>query len=1131
MGQSRGFKISCLLLAFLSLSQILNAVDSTWVTTSDPDLNTPTNWSPATVPNGQATFDSTIPGVVLTPTANALFVVESFFFSNSASAFTFTFTDPGALVLSGDGMTGTNTNTSVNATNNTAMNTPQIAFYKDPASTSTQASLGSALFSAINNGVINGNTFSINFAQIVLADIESFSGHLPVAAGNGAALVAANYGTIDATASEGGAQILLKGDSFGIGTPANNVLFSASNLGTLQAAGNCGQLLIDAGAVENTFTLGSAPVFTLINDSSIISSIRNNAGQLITDGFDGAVDFVVGNNAVFTLINRNIASISNPTLTGNDGGQILFDGNSGQATLTCGDNAIFSLSNQSASTIQGLGFDSAQMVFDGDGGNAAFISGKNTSITLTNDQAQIQAGTDGHNAAQLMVDGNFGSASFTVGDNSIINVTNNGSIFIANNVPGLVVGQIVFDGHLADPAGSVFLTTGSNVFITATNAPAGTINNFGGITTPAQFYFSDAAINGDPTLTAINQGSNTIKGIVFQGSSTADQTNIALQNASLVVNTTSPLTIASLKGDATSTGELNQSLNIALRNGTNTTFAGVIKDTLGTNSLTISGVGTQVLTGHNTYAGGTTINSGNLVVDGSIINNVLVTGGQLSGTGTIGTSSPLSTTTVTGGVVKPGDSPGILTNLGNYVQTGGTLKIDLNGLGNVPGVNNGELVVGGTTTLSEPAFVTVDSPDGSFFIGGRYTILASQGPVNGTFDPIVVTNTQIIPIITYDSNDVYLSFQEPFLGCACNSNGRHVAEQLFTITNPNAKEQILLSAITSSSCHDIGVALDALSGTLYAEQLIGTEIATHQFVRRLYDPLRTFLYKNPRCFECECDQGIETWFEIGGIHSHFKPKHHCCSNNNLKTNGYQISTGAHFECDHRWAVGAALSYEHTTSKFHHRGSASTNTVLGALYGTYRMCNYYLMGDLVIGGNTAKVNRHVKIGKSEKFCQKGRPEALQGILYGELGYDIRYCSLLVQPFLGLEGGYYNYKRFSEHSHNITRLKFKEKNYGTFDTRLGVHLSMDEIACGLFVGVDLAWQCRATELRNSLNAEFAKFGTDFAVHQSELDRNSFEAALNLEQKICGGWSIYATGFWQQWQSNTYAYDILGGISYSW
>src|SRR5437016_2648204 len=102
MSLSRGFKISCL---FLSLSQILNAVDSTWVTTSDPDLNTSTNWSPPTVPTGQATFDSTIPSVVLSPTANNLFSTESFFFPNSASDFTFTFTGPGALVLSGDGLT------------------------------------------------------------------------------------------------------------------------------------------------------------------------------------------------------------------------------------------------------------------------------------------------------------------------------------------------------------------------------------------------------------------------------------------------------------------------------------------------------------------------------------------------------------------------------------------------------------------------------------------------------------------------------------------------------------------------------------------------------------------------------------------------------------------------------------------------------------------------------------------------------------------------------------------------------------------------------------------------------------------------------------------------------------------
>ena len=112
-------------------------------------------------------------------------------------------------------------------------------------------------------------------------------------------------------------------------------------------------------------------------------------------------------------------------------------------------------------------------------------------------------------------------------------------------------------------------------------------------------------------------------------------------------------------------------------------------------------------------------------------NTVTVTGGILEGTGTIG--SPGYTTTVTGGIVKPGDSPGILTNLGNYNQSGGGFQVDIIGQGNVPRVNNGELVVDGSTTLGTGAEIIVNSEDGSFYIGGAYTIIDSVGSLQAHF--------------------------------------------------------------------------------------------------------------------------------------------------------------------------------------------------------------------------------------------------------------------------------------------------------------------------------------------------------------------------------------------------------------
>ena len=147
--------------------------------------------------------------------------------------------------------------------------------------------------------------------------------------------------------------------------------------------------------------------------------------------------------------------------------------------------------------------------------------------------------------------------------------------------------------------------------------------------------------------------------------------------------------------------------------------------------------------------------------------------------------------------MKPGDSPGILTNLGNYNQSGGGFQVDIIGQGNVPRVNNGELVVDGSTTLGTGAEIIVNSEDGSFYIGGAYTIIDSVGSVTGTFSPTIITNTTIVPFAIYEPNAVLLDFRPAFLECAFDETGVNVALQLFTITNPNAEETILLDTITS----------------------------------------------------------------------------------------------------------------------------------------------------------------------------------------------------------------------------------------------------------------------------------------------------------------------------------------------
>ncbi len=93
--------------------------------------------------------------------------------------------------------------------------------------------------------------------------------------------------------------------------------------------------------------------------------------------------------------------------------------------------------------------------------------------------------------------------------------------------------------------------------------------------------------------------------------------------------------------------------------------------------LTKDGGGTLVLTGANPYAGTTTVNAGELLVDGSTIASAFTvnSGGKLGGDG--GAVGPV--TVNAGGVFAPGSSPGVLNSSNAVLNSGAFFEIEIGG--------------------------------------------------------------------------------------------------------------------------------------------------------------------------------------------------------------------------------------------------------------------------------------------------------------------------------------------------------------------------------------------------------------------------------------------------------------------
>src|SRR5262249_28831539 len=128
----------------------------------------------------------------------------------------------------------------------------------------------------------------------------------------------------------------------------------------------------------------------------------------------------------------------------------------------------------------------------------------------------------------------------------------------------------------------------------------------------------------------------------------------------------------------------------------NGAFAGQINNPNGNGllNLTKTGLGTQILTGTDSYRGTTTISSGALLVDGTHTNagNYIFTSSSitplLGGTGTINLAGTNSVN-ASNGMLAPGDNaPGVLNINGTLSMSGTTLlRVEIGGAFPANGLN------------------------------------------------------------------------------------------------------------------------------------------------------------------------------------------------------------------------------------------------------------------------------------------------------------------------------------------------------------------------------------------------------------------------------------------------------------
>ncbi|SEJ53251.1 autotransporter-associated beta strand repeat-containing protein [Frateuria terrea] len=453
-----------------------------------------------------------------------------------------------------------------------------------------------------------------------------------------------------------------------------------------------GTTVIDGGATLSLTGDGSIAESAGVTDNGTfdISGANGDASITTLDG-NGALD--LGSND----LNLTDASGTFAGTIGGTGGVNVVGGTevlSGTNTYTGGttiNNGTVQIGNDA-----NLGDASGGLTFDGGTLHTTGDVDSNRDITLAGDGTIDTAGTLSHSGGTTVNDGTL----VLTGDNTYTGGTtiNNGTLQIGDDANlGDASGNLTFDGGTLHTTGDVdsnrdITLAGDGTIDTDTGTAmsnggdvggsgalikdgagtlelAGTLSHSGGTTVND----GTLVLTGDNTYT----GGTTLNGGALQ---IGDDANLGDASGGLTFDGGTLHATASLSTDRQIT--LAGDGRFDVDSGTTLTATDAID---GTGRLVKQGDGTLVLTGANTYTGGTTIDAGTLQGNSTSLQGDMVDNGTLdfvqAGNGTFG-----GTLSGTGNLVK--DGSGTLTISGTASQQGGMI------------VNAGTLVLTGSNTYT-----------------------------------------------------------------------------------------------------------------------------------------------------------------------------------------------------------------------------------------------------------------------------------------------------------------------------------------------------------------------------------------------------------------------------------------------
>ena len=614
------------------------------------------------------------------------------------------------------------------------------------------------------------------------------------------------------------------------------------------------------------------------------------------------------------------------------------------------------------------------------------------------------------------------TATFVVakGFTSVTNATGTiGGLRFENSAPSYTI-DLGFQGLTLNSTGIInnssfvqTVTGGGTSGILQINA--GTLNDVNLLMTSSNVNFAGTASAGNATITNIsnvnmNNSSTLANATVtknggalnFLNTSSGGQVSVTLNGNGRLQFSNYALpgtTIGSLAGSGTVnltdiSNAQTKSLTIG-GNNQSTTFSGQI---VGGGSIVKAGSGTLVLTGDNTYSGGTTINTGTLQignggttgsVPGNIVNNAALAfnrsddvtyGGVISGTGSLtqasagqltltGTNTFTGGTTVSagrlvvngslasgvlvnngatlggtgtiggnvtvGGAISPGNSIGTINIAGNYTQNqGSTYQVEVGGQSDLINITGNATINGGTVAVQGVA-------------GARqatYTIVTATGGVAGTYSGLTSNFAFVTPSLSYNAQNVFLTLQTSFAGGGQSGNERQVGGALDKIKDAASGDlDTVVTALANLDRQRGPSLLDVISGQPYADfgtmnvnnaALFMNALAQQMAMARGGGGTGQRQALAQTCDDVACDT-LGPWSAWGSALGALGSVLGDGNTSTLTYNFGGAAVGVDYRFDPRFLLGIGVGYTHATEWVNgFPGQAWTDSVSVAAYGSF-----------------------------------------------------------------------------------------------------------------------------------------------------------------------------------------------------